>query len=70
MINKEILKHRELNRFAIEKVGDRIDLLNEVFKDVELTEEEERYLIWLCEWDNDTVNYILSAFKKAFQNKE
>ena len=40
-------------------------MLNEVFGDVELSEEETRTLIWLTNWDTSTVKNIVSAIKKA-----
>ena len=40
-------------------------MLNEVFEDVELSEEETRILIWLTNWDTSTVTNIVSAIKKA-----
>ncbi len=42
-----------------------IAMLNEVFEDVELSEEEIRILIWLTNWDTSTVTNIVSAIKKA-----
>lgn len=42
-----------------------IAMLNEVFGDVELSEEETRTLIWLTNWDTSTVKNIVSAIKKA-----
>ena len=42
-----------------------ITMLNEVFGDVELSEEETRTLIWLTNWDISTVKNIVSAIKKA-----
>ena len=42
-----------------------IAMLNEVFGDVELSEEEIRILIWLTNWDTSTVKNIVSAIKKA-----
>lgn len=66
MIDKSILATKKLNEIALETITKRVDTLNKsFFKDVELTEEEQKVLIWLCEWDADTVNNIVSAFKKA-----
>ena len=42
-----------------------IAMLNEVFGDVELSEEETRILIWLTNWDTSTVTNIVSAIKRA-----
>ena len=66
MIDKSILTTKKLNEIALETITKRVDTLNKsFFKDVELTEEEQKVLIWLCEWDADTINNIVSAFKKA-----
>ena len=44
----------------------RIEMLNNAFfHDVELTEEENRILIWLCGWDNCTINVLVKAFRKV-----
>ena len=44
----------------------RIEMLNNAFfHDVELTEEENRILIWLCDWDNCTINVLVKAFRKV-----
>lgn len=46
----------------------RIEVLNEkFFNNVELTEDEQRYLVWVCGWDEDTLKYIISAFEKAVE---
>lgn len=43
----------------------RIDLLNQVLGEAELTTQEENTLIWLAGWEDSTVRYIISAFEKA-----
>lgn len=43
---------------------ENIKILNEIFKDVDLTHAEERTLIWLSTWESSTVKNIISAFKK------
>ena len=44
----------------------RIEMLNNAFfHDVELTEEENRILIWLCDGDNCTINVLVKAFRKV-----
>lgn len=44
----------------------RIELLNEkFFNNVELTSDEERYLLWVCGWDEETLKHIVSAFEKV-----
>lgn len=45
-----------------------IELLNKALGDIELTEEEEKSLVWLSGWESSTVKNIISAFKKAKNN--
>ena len=42
-----------------------INLLNQTLKDVELSQEEERILLWLCGWETSTVKNICSIFEKV-----
>ncbi len=57
---------RNVNDLFYEAERNRIDMLNrEFFRDVELTEQENRVLVWLCGWDEWTINNIVSAFKKV-----
>lgn len=44
----------------------RIDILNqEFFHNVELTKAENKVLVWLCGWDEWTINAVVSAFRKV-----
>lgn len=66
MINKLKRGTRNVNDFFYEGERKRIDLLNrEFFADVELTQEENKTLIWLCGYDWNTIENIVSAFKKV-----
>ena len=57
---------RNVTDLFYEEESKQIDKLNrEFFRDVELTEEENRILIWLCGWDNCTINVLVKAFKKV-----
>jgi len=57
---------RNVNDLFYEAERNRIDLLNrEFFNDVELTKKENAVLVWLCGWDEWTINSIVSAFKKV-----
>ncbi len=57
---------RNVNDLFYESESRRIDLLNrEFFQDVELTEQENRVLAWLCGWDEWTIDGIVSAFRKV-----
>lgn len=43
-----------------------IDTLNrEFFQNVELTDQENKVLVWLCGLDGYTVEAVVSAFKKV-----
>ena len=57
---------RNVNDLFYESERKRIEMLNNAFfRDVELTEEENRVLIWLCGWDSYTFNVLVKAFKKV-----
>ncbi len=57
---------RNVNDSFYESESRRIDMLNrEFFRDVELSKNENNVLVWLCGWDECTINNIVSAFKKA-----
>ena len=57
---------RNVNDLFYESERKRIEMLNNAFfRDVELTEEENRVLIWLCGWDSCTINVLIKAFKKV-----
>lgn len=50
----------------LESENRRIKKLNDTFfNNIELTEDEQRYLRWLCDWDQDTLINIMSAFEKV-----
>lgn len=43
----------------------RIEMLNsEFFHDVELTDAENKVLVWLCGFDDWTINILVKAFQK------
>ena len=62
MIRKSICENTVL---AIEGNQKNIDILNGALGNIELTQEEERSLIWLSNWETSTVKHIISAFEKA-----
>ncbi len=54
------------NDLFYEVERNRIDMLNrEFFQDIELTKEENDVLVWLCGWDEWTINAIVSVFRKV-----
>lgn len=57
---------RNVNDLFYESEKKRIDMLNrELFYDVELTKKENDVLVWLCGWDNWTIEAVVTAFKKV-----
>ena len=57
---------RNVNDLFYEAEKQRIDLLNrEFFQNVKLTKAENDVLVWLCGWDEWTVNAVVSAFRKV-----
>lgn len=61
---------RNVNESFLASETKRIDKLNTLFfNDVELTDNEQRVLVWLCGWDNFTIDNVISAFKKIEENK-
>ena len=56
---------RNVNDLLYESERKRIEMLNkEFFSDVELTDAENRVLVWLCGWDNHTIETVMSVFRK------
>ena len=56
---------RNVNKYFYESEARRIAAFNEIFGDVELTAAEMRTLVWLCGWDECTVENVLSAIRKT-----
>lgn len=57
---------RNVNDLFYESEKKRIDMLNsEFFHDVELTKRENDVLVWLCSWDNWTIEAVVDAFRKV-----
>lgn len=49
----------------------RIDMLNrEFFQNVELTKKENDVLVWLCGWDEWTIEAVISVFRKIIDLEE
>ena len=61
---------RNVNKYFYEKEARRIAAFNEIFGDVELTAAEMRTLVWLCGWEECTVENVLSAIRKAMARKQ
>ena len=56
---------RNVNKYFYESEARRIATLNEIFGDIELTEDEQRILIWLAGGDEYTLENMLSVIRKA-----
>ena len=56
---------RNVNKYFYESETRRIAALNEIFGEIELTEDEQRILIWLAGWDEYTMENMLSVIRKA-----
>lgn len=57
---------RNVNDLFYEAEKNRITMLNqEFFQDVELTKAENKVLVWLCGWDEWTINAVVSASRKV-----
>ena len=54
-----------MNKYFYESETRRIATLNEIFGEVEVTEDEQRTLIWLAGWEESTVDHLLSVIEKA-----
>lgn len=56
---------RNVNDTFYKSESQNIAKLNEIFGNVDLTDDEERVLIWLAGYDKWTIDNVVSAFKKA-----
>lgn len=56
---------RNVNDYFYEEEKNKVDMLNrEFFRDVDLTKKENEVLIWLCGWDDWTVDAMTQVFRK------
>ena len=60
----------EREQIFYESEARRIAALNEIFGDIELTAAEMRTLVWLCGWEECTVENVLSAIRKVMAAAE
>ena len=56
---------RNVNEYFYESEARRIEILNEIFGDVELSRAEMQTLVWLAGWEESTVNNVVSAICKV-----
>ena len=56
---------RNVNDLFYDAEKRRIDILNqEFFQDIQLTKAENDVLVWLCGWDEWTINAMMAVFRK------
>lgn len=60
---------RNVNKYFYESEARRIDMLNEIFGDVELTKAELQTLVWLAGWEESTVKNMVSAIRRVMSKK-
>ena len=66
MIVQSERESRNINDKFYEYERRQIDLLNqEFFSDIELTAQENKVLVWLCGWDEWTLDAVVSVLKKV-----
>lgn len=56
---------RNVNDLFCEMKDRQIQKMNKVLADVDLTKAEEKTLIWLAGWKENTVDHLLSVIEKA-----
>ena len=57
---------RNVNDLFYDSEGKRIDMLNqEFFQNIELTKRENDVLVWLCGWDNWTIEAVVDVLRKV-----
>ena len=64
MLKQPERESRNANALFYEMEGRQIQKMNKVL-DVELTKAEEKTLIWLAGWEENTVDHLLSVIEKA-----
>ena len=55
-----------MNKCFYESEARRIADLNEIFGEVELTEDEQRILIWLAGWNEYTIEKCAVGYPKSY----
>lgn len=65
MLKQPERESRNVNDLFYEMEGRQIQKINKVLAGVELTKVEEKTLIGLVGWKENTVDYLLSVIEKA-----
>ena len=69
MVNQPDKESRNVNDAFYKSEEQRINELNDrFFSNVELTDAENKVLVWLCGWDDFTINNVMSAFSKMVKD--
>lgn len=62
---------RNVNNLFYESESRRIDMLNrEFFQDIQLSKKENDVLVWLCGWDDWTIEGIVDVLTKIRRLEE
>lgn len=62
---------RNVNDSFYESERKRINMFNqEFFHDVQLSKKENDVLVWLCGWDEWTIDAVISVFRKVRKLEE
>lgn len=65
MLKQPERESKNVNDLFYEMEGMQIQKMNKVLADVELTKAEEKTLIWLAGWEENTVDHLLLVIEKA-----
>lgn len=58
--------NQNVNDLLYQSERQRVEILNkEFFYNIELTEQENTVLIWLCDWDDRTFDAVVSVLRKV-----
>lgn len=69
MIIQPAYASRNVNDLYYESEARRIEKINTVLGDVELTKDEERTLVWLAGWEECTVDNLVSVMEKMARKR-
>lgn len=69
MIKQPAYGSRNVNDYFYESETRRIEKINKVIGNIELTKGEEQTFIWLAGWEESTVDHILSVIEKTARKR-
>lgn len=69
MIKQPERGSRNVNDLFYESEKRRIDRMNEMLEEVELSRAEEKTLVWLAGWEESTVVNLLSVIEKVARKR-